>query len=70
MHERPKSRGRARVVVLTRPMWRLKMTRAAPRRMLQAVAIVGLLVGIQLARTLPRHSHSRALPPTAEESKR
>jgi hypothetical protein len=70
MHERPKSRGRPRVIVVTQPMWRLKMTRAAPRRVLQALAIVGLLVGVHLARTLPWHSHSRALPPTAEESKR
>ena len=41
---------RPRVTVMTRPMWRLRLARAAPRRVLQTLAIVGVLAAVHLAR--------------------
>lgn len=77
MSERSPTRGRPRVTVLTKPMWRLRLARAAPRRVLQTLAIVGVLVAVHLVRGGGvRHADPGRAPvrqihtPTAKEPQR
>lgn len=42
-HARRPNHGRSRVTVVTQPMWRLRFTRAAPRRVLQTLVVAGVL---------------------------
>jgi hypothetical protein len=50
MFKRLPTGGRPRVTVVTKPMWRLRLACAAPRRVFQTLAIVGVLVAVHLAR--------------------
>jgi hypothetical protein len=81
MSKHSPTRGRPRVKVLTKPMWRLRLTHAAPRRVLQTLAIVGVLAAVHLAGLIARgggvrHADPGRTParqihtPTAKEPRR
>jgi Conjugative transposon protein TcpC len=59
--ERAAGRGRAAVVVTSRPLWRIRFGRELPRRLVYATAAVGLAASARLAVDPPRTTVPAAL---------
>jgi hypothetical protein len=56
---RSPTRTHPRVTIVTRPMWRLRLGRTVPRRLLRTLAMAGVLVGARYALAHEGHGHSR-----------
>ena len=60
-----RARSRTGVVVTTRPMWRIRLTRELPRHLLQALATMGLLASARFTIAPPRPVIERYSTPSA-----
>jgi hypothetical protein len=55
------ARGRAAVVVTSRPLWRIRFARGLPQRLVYATAAAGLAASVRLAIDPPRATVPAAL---------